>query len=144
METQTMSPTRVKLSRENVKGDFVRLVNEISGQNVLNCYQCGRCSAGCPLTFAMKMLPNQVIRLVQLGLEEDALNTNTIWVCASCLTCQARCPRGVDLAKVMEALRAIKLRPGTGDRIKLEDISKETLAKLPQQALVSGLRKLTG
>jgi heterodisulfide reductase subunit C len=144
METQTMSPTRVKLSRENVKGDFVRLVNEISGQNVLNCYQCGRCSAGCPLTFAMKMLPNQVIRLVQLGLEEDALNTNTIWVCASCLTCQARCPRGVDLAKVMEALRAIKLRPGTGDRIKIEDISKETLAKLPQQALVSGLRKLTG
>ena len=139
-----MSPTRVKLSRENVQSDFVRLVNEISGQNILNCYQCGRCSAGCPLTFAMKMLPNQVIRLAQLGLEEDALNTNTIWVCASCLTCQARCPRGVDLAKVMEALRAIKLRPGTGDRIKLEDMSKETLAKLPQQALVSGLRKLTG
>jgi len=139
-----MSPTRVKLSRDNVRGDFVKLVNEISGQNVLNCYQCGRCSAGCPLTFAMKMLPNQVIRLVQLGLEKDALESNTIWVCASCLTCQARCPRGVDLAKVMEALRAIRLRPGKDDRIKLEDIPKETLAKLPQQALVSGLKKLTG
>jgi heterodisulfide reductase subunit C len=139
-----MSPTRVKLSRDTVQSDFVKLVNEISGQNILNCYQCGRCSAGCPLTFAMKDLPNQVIRLVQLGLEEDACESETIWVCASCMTCQARCPRGVDLAKVMEALRKIKLRPGKEDRIKIEDIPREKLAKLPQQAIVSGLRKLTG
>ena len=139
-----MSPTRVRMSRKQVTGEFVKRVKEISGQNVLTCYQCGRCSAGCPLTFAMKDLPNQVIRLVQLGLEEDALASNTIWVCASCLACHARCPRGVDLAKVMEALRAIRLRPGTEDRIKLEELSKETLARLPQQALVSGLRKLTG
>jgi len=139
-----MSDTQIRLSRKKVGSEFVKRVNEISGQNVLTCYQCGRCSAGCPLTFAMKDLPNQVIRLVQLGLEEDALASNTMWVCASCLACHARCPRGVDLAKVMEALRAIKLRPGAEDRIKLEEISKETLARLPQQALVSGLRKLTG
>jgi heterodisulfide reductase subunit C len=139
-----MGHTRITLSRDRVLSDFVKMVNEISGQNVLNCYQCGRCSAGCPLTFAMKDLPSQVIRLVQLGLEGDALESNTPWVCASCLTCHARCPRGVDLAKVMEALRAIVLRPGTRDRIKLEDIPRDTLAKLPQQGLVSGLRKLTG
>ncbi|MFZ1946639.1 MAG: 4Fe-4S dicluster domain-containing protein [bacterium] len=139
-----MSGTRVRLSRKNVRGEFVKRVSEISGQNVLKCYQCGRCSAGCPLTFAMKDLPSQVIRMVQLGLEEDALSSDTMWVCASCLTCHGRCPRGVDLAKVMEALRAIKLRPGADDRIDLEKMSKETLAKLPQQALVSGLRKLTG
>ncbi|MFH1313787.1 MAG: 4Fe-4S dicluster domain-containing protein [Candidatus Eisenbacteria bacterium] len=138
-----MCPTRVRLSRENVNGDFVKLVNEISGQNVLNCYQCGRCSSGCPLTFAMRLLPNQVIRFVQLGLKEEAMETNTHWVCASCLACHARCPRGVDLAKVMEALRAIGLRPGTHDRIRPEDLPAETLAKLPQQALVSGLRKFT-
>ena len=139
-----MTSTRVKLSRANVKGEFVRLVNEISGQSVLNCYQCGRCSAGCPLTFAMKLLPNQVIRLVQLGLDEEALDSNTIWVCASCLTCHARCPRGVDLAKVMEALRAIRLRPGSADQIRIDEIPQDTLARLPQQALVSGLKKLTG
>lgn len=139
-----ISPTRVRLSRETVNGDFVRVVNEISGQNVLNCYQCGRCSSGCPLTFAMRDLPSHVIRLVQLGLQEEALSSRTIWVCASCLTCHARCPRGVDLAKVMEALRAIGLRPGTADRINFEDVPPETLAKLPQQALVSGLRKFTG
>ncbi len=139
-----MSPVRVRISRDNVKSEFVRLVNEISGQNVLNCYQCGRCSAGCPLTFAMRLLPNQVIRLVQLGLEEEALSTNTPWVCASCMTCYARCPRGVDLAKVMEALRAIRLRPGVADRVRLKDIPEDALARLPQQGLVSGLRKLTG
>jgi heterodisulfide reductase subunit C len=139
-----MSSTRIRLSRKKVAGDFVKMVNEISGQNVLNCYQCGRCSAGCPLTFAMKMLPSQVIRLVQLGLEQEVYESNTPWVCASCLTCHARCPRGVDLAKVMEALRKIRLRPGTADRIQLRDIPRKTLAKLPQQGLVSGLRKLTG
>ncbi len=139
-----MSPVRVRISRDKVRSDFVRLVNEISGQNVLNCYQCGRCSAGCPLTFAMDILPSQVIRLVQLGLEEEALGTNTPWVCASCMTCFARCPRGVDLAKVMEALRAIKLRPGDADRIRLNQFPREALARLPQQGLVSGLRKFTG
>jgi heterodisulfide reductase subunit C len=139
-----MSQTRVRISRKNVKGEFVKRVEEISGENVLTCYQCGRCSAGCPLTFAMKDLPSQVIRMVQLGLEEDALASETPWVCASCLTCHARCPRGVDLSKIMEALRAIKLRPGNDDRMKLDKMSKETLARLPQQALVSGLRKLTG
>jgi heterodisulfide reductase subunit C len=92
----------------------------------------------------MKILPSQIMRLVQLGLEEEVTETNTPYVCASCLTCFARCPRGLDVAKVMEALRAIKLRPGTADRIKLTDIPKETLAKLPQQGIVSGLRKLTG
>jgi heterodisulfide reductase subunit C len=127
-----------------INSDFVKMVNEISGQNVQNCYQCGRCSSGCPLTFAMKLLPSELIRLVQLGLEKEALETNTPWVCASCLTCHARCPRGVDLAKVMEALRKIMLRPGISNRVELKDIPKETLAKLPQQGIVSGLRKLSG
>ncbi|MGQ9604397.1 MAG: 4Fe-4S dicluster domain-containing protein [bacterium] len=139
-----MASTRIRISRNTVNSNFVRLVNEISGQNVLNCYQCGRCSAGCPLTFAMRLLPNQVIRLVQLGLEEEALSSNTPWICASCLTCYARCPRGVDLGRVMEALRTIRLRPGNADRIRVNKISEEALKRLPQQALVSSFRKLIG
>ncbi len=139
-----MGERRVRLSRDRVSSDFVKRVNEISGQNILNCYQCGRCSSGCPLTFAMDLLPSQVIRLVQLGLEEEALEGNTQWLCASCMTCHARCPRGVDLSKVMEALRALKLRPGKESRIKIEDIPKEQLARMPQQGIVSGFRKLTG
>jgi len=79
---------------------------------------------------------------VQLGLEEDIANSKTIWLCASCLTCAARCPRGVDLAKIMEALRLLTLRKNI-DCVKISEIPKETIAELPQMALVGGFRKLT-
>jgi heterodisulfide reductase subunit C len=69
------------------------------------CMQCGKCSAGCPVGFAMDRLPNQVVHLVQLGLVESALDTEAIWLCASCETCTTRCPMEIDLAAVMDALR---------------------------------------
>jgi len=120
--------------------DFVRKVKEISGEDILSCYQCGMCSAGCPLAFAMDLLPNQIIQLLQLGLEEDIAKARTIWLCASCLTCSVRCPRGLELAKVMEALRLISLRKNI-DYVRLAEIPPEALAELPQIALVSSFRK---
>jgi heterodisulfide reductase subunit C len=90
----------------------------------------------------MDVLPNQIMRLVQLGLEEDIANSKTVWLCASCLTCTARCPKGVDLSKIMEALRLIVLRKNQ-NYIEPSRISPETIAELPQIALVSGFRKLT-
>ena len=100
------------------------------------------CSAGCPIVFAMDLLPNQIIRLVQLGLQEDITKSKTIWLCASCLTCSVRCPRGLDLCKVMEALRLISLRKNS-DYTKPAELSPDVLAKLPQIALVSSFRKHT-
>ena len=134
---------RVELTRNKLCSDFVKKVEEISGQDLLSCYQCGKCSAGCPMVFAMDILPNQIIRLVQLGLEEEVDKSKTIWLCASCITCGARCPRGVDLSKVMEALRLLALRKNINN-VEPSQISKETIAELPQIALVSGFRKLTG
>jgi heterodisulfide reductase subunit C len=66
------------------------------------CYQCRKCSCGCPLTFAMDLLPHQVIQLALLGQEEKVLASNTIWVCSSCETCTTRCPNGIDIAGVMD------------------------------------------
>jgi heterodisulfide reductase subunit C len=133
---------RVEISSQGVQSEFVKRVEEISGQNLLACYQCGKCSAGCPMCFAMDLLPNQIIRMAQLGLEEDIAKSKTIWVCASCITCSVRCPKGVDLARVMEALRLLTLRRNA-DYVELARIPAETIAELPQIALVSSFRKHT-
>ncbi len=133
---------RIEISSRKLGSDFVKKVAEISGQDLLACNQCGKCSAGCPMCFAMDLLPNQIIRLAQLGLEEDIAAANTVWLCASCLTCTARCPRGVDLGKVMEAIRLVTLRKNI-DYVGATNIPKETAGELPQIALVSGFRKHT-
>lgn len=134
--------TRIQISSESLHNEFVRKLAEISGQDLLICNQCGKCSAGCPMCFAMDILPSQVIRLAQLGLEKDIATANTVWVCASCFTCTARCPRGVDLGKVMEAIRLITLRNNV-DYVGIAKLDKEALGELPQIALVSSFRKHT-
>ncbi len=80
--------------------------------SVKSCYQCGKCSAGCPVAFAMDYPPRQIIRLLQLDLVEEALQADSIWICASCETCSARCPRNVDIASLMDALRRQALLKG--------------------------------
>ena len=132
---------RISLSRNDIQNAIIKKVEDISGQNILACYQCGKCSAGCPMVTLMDLLPNQIIRLVQLGQIGDVLNSKTIWLCASCFTCTARCPKGVDLAKVMEALRLLLLRKSTNY---VEPSELDIDENLPQIALVSNFRKMTG
>ena len=120
---------------------FKDRVTELSGENVDLCFQCGACSSGCPMTQEMDYLPSKIIRMVQLGLEE-ALESNTIWVCTTCFNCEVRCPRGIDIANVMEALRQLVLR-NKYDRVNLDELSSEELRELPQIAIVSNQRKLT-
>lgn len=117
----------------------MRQVEETSGQGLLECNQCGRCSAGCPVVAAMDLLPSQAIRLAQLGLEE-VLESTTIWICASCLTCVTRCPKGVDLPRLMEALRQIALRRGV-TQLDLGALPPELVRELPQVAVVGACRK---
>jgi heterodisulfide reductase subunit C len=130
---------RVQISIDTVRGPFVARVEEISGQDLLACNQCGKCSAGCPVVAAMDLLPSQVIRMAQLGME-DVLECNTIWICASCLTCVARCPKGVDLPRLMEALRQIALRRGVA-KLDLAALPPDLLKEVPQLAIVGGFRK---
>jgi len=76
------------------------------------CYQCRKCSSGCPLTFAMDLYPDQLIRLALLGQEAQVLGSNTIWVCSSCETCTTRCPNGIDIAGVMDWLKEEAVQRG--------------------------------
>lgn len=80
-------------------------VKSHAGQDIRQCYQCGKCTAGCPSSYAMDLTPRQVIRAAQLGLKDDILKSSAIWLCLSCQVCSARCPKNIDIARVMEAFR---------------------------------------
>ena len=87
-------------------------VEKRSGQKVSACFQCEKCTNGCPLTFAMDIMPHKVIRSTHMGLKEAVLKSDTIWVCASCETCTTRCPNGIDIAHIMDTLRQTSQREG--------------------------------
>ncbi len=131
----------IRLTREIVNAGFKQLVDELSGQHMDACYQCGNCSSGCPLAQEMDILPNGVIRLVQLGQSDDIINSCTIWICASCFQCTVRCPKGIDIQAVMDALRQIAMDEGI-DHFGPDQISPELAAEVPQPGLVGVYRKL--
>jgi heterodisulfide reductase subunit C len=87
-------------------------IEDLSGEKVSACYQCEKCTNGCPLTFAMDILPHRVMHSIQLGSTDEVLDSDTIWVCASCETCTARCPNKIDIAHVMDTLRQLSLKKG--------------------------------
>jgi heterodisulfide reductase subunit C len=91
---------------------FARRIREVSGENLERCYQCLTCSSGCPVAYTMDYRPNQMMRMVQLGLKDRALKSSTIWICLSCHACEARCPNEIDIVKVMDALRQTSWEEG--------------------------------
>jgi heterodisulfide reductase subunit C len=93
---------------------FVRQVESASGQQLNYCYQCGKCTAGCPIASSVEFPPHKIMRMTQLGLKKQVLSSPTIWLCLSCVTCTARCPKEVDLARVMDVLREVAIKEGVG------------------------------
>jgi len=91
---------------------FLSEVVQASGETLQACYQCQKCSAGCPVAYAMDLLPNHVLRHIQYGHREKVLGSKTIWICASCYTCSVRCPNNIDIAKIMDTLRHLAMHSG--------------------------------
>ena len=90
-------------------GDLMEEVRQRCGAQVSACFQCHKCSTGCPIGPEMDFLPSQIMRLVHLGAEKVALASRSIWLCASCEACTTRCPMAIDIAAVMDALRILAI-----------------------------------
>ena len=92
--------------------NLMQVLEHESGQPISRCYQCKKCSAGCPVAPVADLHTNEVIRLVQLGDTERLLNSNRLWLCLSCKTCQARCPNGIDTSAVIDVLKGMVFKEG--------------------------------
>ena len=95
-----------------MQNDSILLMESLAQTKFADCYQCGKCTAGCPRSARMDKTPNQLIRMVQLGDVDAALKADAIWQCVSCETCTTRCPKKVDCAAVMDALRQVSYERG--------------------------------
>ncbi len=92
---------------------FLEEVNDrVGGVPIQSCYHCRKCTAGCPVAFAMDYNPNAVIKMIQMGMKDEVLGSSAIWLCASCETCVTRCPNEVDIARMMDTLREMAIESG--------------------------------
>ena len=91
---------------------LAELIRVQTGENVHSCYQCNRCSSGCPLSEHFDLTPSRVMRFLQLGLDDPVLRSTTIWLCSSCQACSTRCPQGLDVVRIMDELKAISRERG--------------------------------
>ena len=131
--------------------EVVAFVEATSGQKLRECYQCSKCAAGCPLGRAVDLSPQQIIRALQLGQAELALDSRGLWMCVGCQTCVTRCPCEVDLPRVMDALRAYALatrRPAALREVRVfHEVflkSVELLGRVYEVGLIGGYNTLSG
>ena len=116
-------------------------IRRISGVNPRKCMKCGKCTASCPAFDEMEYHPHQFVDMVESGRVEELLHSRGIYFCMSCFACVERCPRSVEPAKLIEAVRLAVLRRQGGDRLTPDGIPERLDGELPQQAIVSALRK---
>ena len=116
---------------------------EISGVNPRKCMKCGKCSGTCPNYDEMEYHPHQFVDMVEKGNIEPLMQTGSLWTCLSCFACVERCPRSVEPAKLIEAVRLAVIRQQGANHLKSQDIPDKLDDDLPQQAIVSAFRKYT-
>ena len=113
----------------------------MSGVNPLKCMRCGKCSATCPSYDEMEYHPHQFVYMIETGNLEPLLKSDSIYKCLSCLACVDRCPRQVEPGKLIEALRLTVIREKGANHMTADDIPAKLDDDMPQQAIVSAMRK---
>ena len=116
-------------------------IKEISGTNPLKCMKCGKCSATCPSFNEMDIKPHQFVSYVVNEDIEALVNSKSLWKCLSCFACVDRCPRGVEPAKLIEAIRLMAIREKGANHMTADDIPGRIDGETPGQAIMSALRK---
>ncbi len=113
----------------------------ISGVNPKKCMKCGKCSGTCPSYNEMEYHPHQFVYMVESGDIEPLMASDSLYKCLSCFACVERCPRGVEPAKIIEAVRLMTIRQQGKNHLKSDAIPELLDENLPQQAIVSAMRK---
>lgn len=113
----------------------------ISGTDPKKCMKCGKCSGTCPAYDEMEFHPHQFVSMINDGKVERLMATESVYRCLTCFACAERCPRGVEPAKLIEAVRLLQIREKGKNRMNAEDVATILDEDIPQQALVSAFRK---
>jgi heterodisulfide reductase subunit C len=125
------------MENKHIKEEVIR----ISGSNPKKCMKCGKCTATCPAFDEMDFHPHQFVDMVVNGRVEELLNSRGIYNCLSCFACMERCPRSVEPARLIEAVRVAVIRQKDNNHLKPDAIPAMLDSELPQQAITSALRK---
>ena len=121
--------------------DYRKEIELMTNTNVSKCMKCGKCSATCPNYDEMEFHPHQFVSLVESGQIQVLMNSKAIYTCLSCMACVERCPRQVEPAKIIEAVKLLKIREQGQNHLKPEQIANFLDKDLPEQALTSAFRK---
>jgi heterodisulfide reductase subunit C len=127
------------MNKEYLREELIRS----SGVNPRKCMKCGKCSATCPAYDEMEYHPHQFVYMVESGDIEPLLESQSLYRCLSCFACIDRCPRGVEPAKLVEAVRLAAIRKQGANHMTPNDVPAKWDEDLPQQAIVSAYRKYT-
>ena len=123
------------------EGILLDTITAISGVNPRKCMKCGKCSGACPAYDEMEYHPHQFVSMVENGRIEELMNSRGIYTCLSCFACVERCPRNVEPAKLIEAVRLAVIRQQGSNHLTPEQIPALLDADMPQQAITSAFRK---
>lgn len=132
----------ITISSATIDREFIDKVAEISGEPIRKCMQCGTCSAVCPMDASAVTTPRSLIHMTLLGQKQSAIEADFAWMCVSCHECMVRCPRDLDVAKIIEAVRLVLLRTNV-NLVEPNKLDPEKIKDFPQIAMVSSFRKHT-